>query len=240
MSAVSEQWAQWTARFAALTRRERAIVAAAVVFGGGYLIFHFAIDPLLMKARAASRAEAAARSDIAQQETLLATLKAKNADPDAPNRARLEQVKKAMVGVAERLAKFESGMVPPEKMKALLEGLLARNRGIEILGLKTLPVTQVGAPVTAEKPAPPAQGAAAVPAKPATAGAEVNDGIYQHGIELKIAGSYNDLLNYLADLERMPQRVMWNSVSLSVDKHPRNVMVLRVYSLSLDRNWLIV
>ena len=38
----------------------------------------------------------------------------------------------------------------------------------------------------------------------------------------------------------MPQRVMWNSVSLTVEKHPRNVMVLRVYTLSLDRNWLVV
>jgi hypothetical protein len=25
-----------------------------------------------------------------------------------------------------------------------------------------------------------------------------------------------------------------------VEKHPRNIMVLRVYTLSLDRNWLIV
>lgn len=243
MSAIKEQWAQWTAKFAALTRRERAIVSAAVVLGGGYLIFSLGLDPLLAKARTASRAEAAARSDIAQQESVLATLKAKNADPDAANRARLEQVRQSMAGVGERLAKFEAGMVPPEKMKAFLEGLLARNRGIEILGLKTLPVTQVGTPAVPDKAAAaPAAGApnAAAPARPAPDPAAASDGIYQHGIEIRMAGSYNDLLNYLADLERMPQRVMWNSVSLSVDKHPRNVMVLRVYTLSLDRNWLIV
>jgi hypothetical protein len=45
---------------------------------------------------------------------------------------------------------------------------------------------------------------------------------------------------YLSELERMPQRMMWNSVSLTVEKYPRNVMVLRVYTLSLDRNWLVV
>jgi hypothetical protein len=33
---------------------------------------------------------------------------------------------------------------------------------------------------------------------------------------------------------------MWNSISLTVEKHPRNIMVLRVYTLSLDRNWLAV
>jgi MSHA biogenesis protein MshJ len=104
-----------------------------------------------------------------------------------------------------------------------------------------LPVTLVGAPAPAEKPAA-AVGAIAQPAqdpdknKPGGAA----EGIYQHGIEIRLAGSYNDLLNYLAELERMPQRVMWNSVSLTVEKHPRNIMVLRVYTLSLDRNWLIV
>ena len=66
------------------------------------------------------------------------------------------------------------------------------------------------------------------------------DGVYQHGIEIRLAGSYNALLNYLEELERMPQRVMWNHVSLTVEKYPRNVMVLRVYTLSLDRNWLVV
>ncbi|MBL8479503.1 MAG: agglutinin biogenesis protein, partial [Sterolibacteriaceae bacterium] len=66
------------------------------------------------------------------------------------------------------------------------------------------------------------------------------DGIYQHGMEIRLAGCYNDLLGYLAELERMPQQLMWNSVSFSVEKYPRNVMVLRVYTLSLDRDWLVV
>lgn len=33
---------------------------------------------------------------------------------------------------------------------------------------------------------------------------------------------------------------MWNSVKFTVEKYPRNIMVLRVYTLSLDRNWLVV
>ena len=60
MSALPAQWTQWAEKFAALTRRERVIVAVAVVLGGGYLIFNFGIDPLLQKARSATKAEAAA------------------------------------------------------------------------------------------------------------------------------------------------------------------------------------
>jgi MSHA biogenesis protein MshJ len=241
MSAMSAQWAQWAEKFAALTRRERSIVAGALLLGGGFLIFNFWIDPFMVAARGASKAELAARTELVQQQAQIAALAAQNADPDASNRKRLAQARQELAKVGERLASFEAGMVPPARMQAFLEGLLARNRALELLGLKTLPVTLVGAPAPAEKPAA-AVGAIAQPAqdpdknKPGGAA----EGIYQHGIEIRLAGSYNDLLNYLAELERMPQRVMWNSVSLTVEKHPRNIMVLRVYTLSLDRNWLIV
>ena len=246
MSALSDRWTLCAEKFAALTQRERAIVAAAVVFGGSFLIFNLGIEPLLQKARNAGRAEIAARAELGQQEALIATLTAQNADPDAANRGRLEQAKKEMAAVSERLSRFEAGMVPPARMQAFLEGLLARNRAIELLGLRTLPVTLVGAPAAEKVEA--AAGATAQGAKDPGKDKPVRgepppasgDGIYQHGIEIKLAGSYNDLLNYLAELERMPQRVMWNNVSLTVEKHPRNVMVLRVYTLSLDRNWLVV
>ena len=231
MSALKLRWAQWAGKYAALTQRERAIVAAAVVLGGGFLIFNFGIDPFLLKARNASRAEASARTAVLQESAVLAQLAAQNADPDAVNRGKLAQAKKDLAAISQRLARFEAGMVPPARMHAFLQGLLARDGAIEVIGLSTLPVTLVGAPATDKAEA-------ASKDKPA---AQVTDeGIYQHGIEIRLAGSYNSLLNYLAELERMPQRVMWNSISLTVEKHPRNIMVLRVYTLSLDRNWLAV
>lgn len=233
MSALSAQWTQWAVKFAALSRRERAVVVVALLLGGGFLIFNFGIDPFLQKARNATRAEAVARSELAQQQSMVAALTAQNADPDAINRRRLAQIKQELTAVSTRLASFEAGMVPPARMQAFLEGLLAKNRSIELLGLKTLPVTQVGAAATAEKPE-----AAKDSGKDRSV--QTGDGIYQHGIEIRLAGNYNDLLNYLSELERMPQRMMWNSVSLTVEKYPRNVMVLRVYTLSLDRNWLVV
>lgn len=245
MKGLSAQWTQWAEKFAALKPRERVIVAFALVFGGGFLIFSIGIEPFLLKARNASRTEAAARAELAQQQTQLAMLATQNADPDAANRRRLAQAKQELAAVGERLASFEAGMVPPARMQAFLEGLLARNRAIELLGLKTLPATRVGA--AASNPGT-ASGATPQdtknPGKDRAAQGDIAsvaaDGIYQHGIEIRLAGNYNDLLNYLAELERMPQRVMWNSVSLTVEKHPRNVMVLRVYTLSLDKNWLVV
>lgn len=240
MKAMAARWEQWTAKFASLTQRERAILAGAIVFGGGFLIFSFGVDPYLIKARNANQTESAARAEFVQQSAQLAQLTAQNADPDAVNRNKLAQAKKDLGAVSERLARFEGGMVPPARMQAFLQGLLAKNTGIELLGLETLPVTLVGAS-PADKSDAPAQSTPPSDKDVLTPGTVAPaDGVYQHGIEIRLAGSYNALLNYLEELERMPQRVMWNHVSLTVEKYPRNVMVLRVYTLSLDRNWLVV
>ncbi|MBI5862824.1 MAG: hypothetical protein HZB64_11730 [Rhodocyclales bacterium] len=238
LAPLAARWQQWSEQFMARPRRERAILAVAVVLGGGFLWFNFVIDPALRQARAALAESAAVRTELAQQQTQLAALQAAP-DPDTANRQRLARIRDDIQAVNGRLARFESGMVSPARMRGFLEDLLARNRGIELLELKTLPPQPVGA---AEKSAtrPPAAAATATPADtgaaPVTAAAGA--GIWQHGIELKLAGSYNGLLNYLADIETMPQRLMWNSLGLSVEKYPRNVLVLRVYTLSLDPNWL--
>ncbi|MDP2792611.1 MAG: hypothetical protein Q8O25_00790 [Sulfurisoma sp.] len=223
---MTAKWQEWSARFAEMPQRERAMVFAAVVFGLGLLGHNFAVEPALLKSRNAAKTVQHARAEISQLQTQLAAIASQNADPDAPNRVRLDQVRQQMAVAGGRLQAFEAGMVPPEKMQVFLESLLTRNRNLELLGLKTLPVTQVGAPE--KKVDAPEKKVDAI------------EGIYQHGVEIRLAGSYNDLLNYLAELESMPQRVMWNSVSLTVDKYPRNILTLRIYTLSLNRTWLVV
>lgn len=231
MNALRTLWTQWDQKFAARSRRERGIIAAAIIFGGSFLLFNFAVEPFQMKARLAAQAVTRDQSGLAEQQAQLLMLKAQHADPDAANRQRLAQLKQQLEQVGAQLAGFEAGMVPPAQMRVFLEDLLARNRHVELLSLQTLPATPVGDLLAADKN--PAAGTGGKNAAP-------GEGIYRHGVEIRLAGSYNALLDYLADVERMPQRVMWDSVKLTVKKYPRNELILRVYTLSLDSHWLTV
>jgi MSHA biogenesis protein MshJ len=235
MNALRMHWQNWSAQFLARPRRERAILAFALLFGGGFLLFNFGIDTVWQKTRIAQAETLAARTDLLQQKAQLAAVQAV-ADPDTANRQRLAQLKTAMNAVNTRLTGFEQGMVSPTRMRGFLEDLLARNRGIELLELKTLPPEPVGTPL---KNTPDAnhQTAANNAENPTTPPA---DGIWQHGIELRLAGSYLDLLNYLTSLEALPQRLMWNRLELKTTTYPRNEMMLRVYTLSLDKDWLVM
>jgi MSHA biogenesis protein MshJ len=248
---LQDLWRQLSQRFGVLSRRERGTVAAALMIGGGLLIYMLVLEPPLIKVQAANKAAATARIELARQQAQLAVLKAQNADPDARSKQRLSQARDQRKLLSERLAAFEAGMVPPSRMQAFLEGLLAKNRNLELLELKTLPAEQVGATLGEAKTGTLAQTAQLVrdPGKALTVARDAatkadpgasSEGIYQHGVEIRLAGGYNDLVNYLAELEQMPQQVMWSSVRLEVIRYPRNEMTVRVYTLSLDRNWLVM
>lgn len=235
MNALRMRWQNWCAQFLARPRRERAILAIALLLGGGFLLFNFGIDATWQKTHAAQAETIVTRTELLQQKVQLITVQAV-ADPDAANRRRLTQLKDAMNAINTRLTRFEQGMVSPSRMRGFLEDLLARNRGVELLELKTLPPEPVGHPT---KNAPGASYQASTRSAETTTTSSA-DGIWQHGIELRLAGSYLDLLNYLTGLEAMPQRLMWNRLELISTHYPRNEMVLRVYTLSLDKDWLVM
>lgn len=233
MTALRTRWQNWCAQFLARPRRERAILAFALLFGGGFLLFNFGIDAAWQKTRAARAETQVAHTELLEKKAQLIAIQAV-ADPDTANRRRLAQIKEAMNAVNTRLSSFEQGMVSPARMRNFLEDLLARNRGVDLLEFKTLSPEVIGAPA---KNTPGTDNQTPLPNTPATPSA---DGIWQHGIELRLAGSYPDLLNYLTSLEAMPQRLMWNRLELKTKTYPRNEMVLRVYTLSLDKDWLVM
>jgi MSHA biogenesis protein MshJ len=70
--------------------------------------------------------------------------------------------------------------------------------------------------------------------------AESEAGIYKHGLEITLEGSYPDLLAYAAQLEGLPARVLWNRTRIDATAYPRVTMTLTLYTLSLERTWLTI
>ena len=235
-------WRDLTARFDALSRRERGLVAAALLFGGGLLGYAFLVDPSLQRQADAAKRIVQAKNSMGGIAAQTSALQSQLRDPDAANRAALQQVQARLAALDAELRGLEGSLVSPEQMQAFLESLLSKNQNLELLTLRTLPLAPL---IERDDPAGerPAEGKrAAAGAKPAESkrAAASAPNIYKHGVEIQIAGSYTDLLAYLTDLERMPQRIIWNRMVLSVEQYPRCVMTLTVYTLSLDKQWLVL
>lgn len=226
---MKAMWLRMTARYDALQRRERWLVAVAILGGIALVGFSLVIEPAMKRGQLAERTMAEQRNQLANMQAQMAVLRSPERNPDVAARAELESVRKQLEDLSGRLRTLESSLVPPEKMPGLLEDMIGKRSGLRLLRLKTLPV----APFV-EK------GKEKVEAGDAAAGVEKTGGLYKHGVEISLEGSYQELTAYLERLEKSHMKLLWSSVALSAEKHPRLVLTLTVYSLSLDRAWLVV
>ena len=126
------------------------------------------------------------------------------------------------------LRQHEDSLVGPERMVGLLEQLLAHHGEVRLRALRSLGRSDLLVLGQAT-----AAGGASVAADTSS-----GSGLYRHGVELVLEGSYADLLGYLRAVEALPQRVLWGGISLKVEQYPRATLTLRVFTLSRERHWL--
>jgi len=229
---MKERWRKLAERFGALQPRERALVLVGVVVGTVLVFDAVALQPKEARGKILERQIVEARQKLKLTETLMQvkegvgdTLSVKRSYRDAL-RVRLAEINQTMLGL-------QQGMVPPERMARLLEDMLTRTRGLQLISLRALPPKRFEPRGT-----PPAPQGVATTVKPAPKDSERT--IYQHSFELTLQGSYLDLHDYLAQLEKLPWQMFWNRISVRTEQYPRLQVTITVQTLSLTKAWLIV
>lgn len=211
-------WQKYVAWFDARNARERAIIAVAVI--GGILML--GLDNLVLPALAKWRADAAETQRNAQtineMQAQVTLLQKRIADPDAEARVKLQQLQQQLAQQAPRIRSIEASLVPAEKMADFLKHLLARGHALQLISLKTLP------PETADK----------------DAAGNAAGHLYKHGVEIVLAGRFADIVAYLDDLEAAPQKLVWEKLELKSEEYPRSIVTLTLYTISLDKTWLVI
>jgi MSHA biogenesis protein MshJ len=215
---VKQQWAELEQRFSRLTRRERAIL-----FAGGLallLIVGFSlVDSSIARQRALvdkiDKARASASMAATQVETIMRQL-AEN--PDARAQARVAQLTEETRELDAQMAGINRNLVPPQQMAQILQKMLTRNARVKLVRLKTLPVSYLTELAHPEESA----------------------NVYKHGMELTLQGRYLDVLSYLDELESLPWQMFWARAQMDASGYPAVRMTVTVYTLSLDKEWLVV
>lgn len=231
MSALQARWQAWAQRFAALQPREKILVAAALavaILFGGYSVW---IEPGMLQAGRLKKTLAQQQTEEAQLRAQVAALAARNSDPDAAKRAELQRLRAALAATESEIGGFGNTLVPPQRMPALLQALLTHQRGLTLVSMTTLPPRPlIDLPPAGKEGAKLPEDGAVPPA----------GNLYKHGIEIKLAGGYQDLLAYVAALDASPQKLLRGGLSLVVRQYPVSELTLTIYTLSLDSTWLVV
>lgn len=223
------------ARIDDLTLRERAVVFGAlmtVLFLGWYA---YLMEPLAKEERAlVSELEAKRRQFQDLNDQFVLMTQKQGTGQDAANRRHLAELRAEEARVKEELNIATTHLVKSEAMPDLLRQVLNKSQGLELVklnGLGSVPLVP---------PAPAAKGEAKVE-EPAVEGPKTDGELasaYKHGMEVQFTGDFFSTLNYLRKLEQLEWGFFWDSVDFSVSDYPRSVASIRVFTLSLNPDWI--
>lgn len=222
---LRQSWSRLNDRYLALSRRERTLVALALVLGPLLVGYSLLVDPLSTRQKVMETTLATDGATAARLQAEVANLQQQLAiDPDAGRKADLAALNGERDKLDDQLRQFSSVLVRPEQMNGLLESLLARQAGLRLISLKTLAPQSV-LPVADVKEGE---------AKPV----ERSFDLYRHGVEIRLEGRYGQLQAYLSQLEKLQQKLLWGQLDYQVIDYPRAELTLTVYTLSSERTWL--
>lgn len=215
---MKAQLLRYAERIDNATLRERVLIFAAAVLVLVFLGDALALRPLRDTQRRLS-------AEIAQRQGELRTVQSElqrlarttDPDPDARNRERLAALRADADVLGKQIVEEQRRFTSPQRMRAVLEEMLERNRRLQLLDLKTLPITDL-----------------------AVTQGNAGRRIFRHGVELTVTGSYLDLHAYLRSLEELSTQIYWARAEMNVTAYPAVSLKLTVYTVSFDKAWLIV
>lgn len=221
---MKQYWQIARTKIDEMSLRERAMIFVALAFVLISAINALLLNPLLAKQTAMSVQVVQQQEKMKElQASMQQLLQAQQNDAHSPLRTRINELQTQLQQHEDYLQTRRDRLVEPNKMAELLQQVLKNNRNLQLVELKTLPLS-----LLIDKPAGK------------TGEVRHEQQIYKHGVQISVRGGYLELVRYLSSLEKLPTQMFWGDATLVVDKHPDAVLTLTVYTLSLDKTWLTV
>lgn len=218
---MKHYWELVQSKVEAMPLRERLIMFIAIAFSMIALTTTILLNPLLKKQQDLTKKLALQQSQMKElQEKVQELSQARNVVEHSPLHARAAELRQQVKAQNEYIQNRRSHLVDPDKIAGLLEQILNKNGKLQLVALETLPASFV-----------------VEPTKKIDTGQKQ---IYKHGVRVTLRGGYLDLLQYLAAVEKASAQMYWGEVSFNVDKYPDGILVLTLYTLSMDKTWLKV
>lgn len=210
---MKAQLSLYIERINAASLRERVLMFLALAMALVLIASAVLIEPLRDRQRKLSSESNKRQGELRTIQNELRRLAAiDSADPNAAMNTRAVSLRGELTALDARILAEQQRFTAPERVREVLDEMLQRNKRLGLVELKTLPVSVIDA----------------------------GKRVFRHGVELTVTGTYLELFDYLSALERLPTQLYWGKADLEVVNHPTARLRLVVYTVSLDRAWLIV
>ncbi|MGI2066991.1 MSHA biogenesis protein MshJ [Shewanella sp. MF08487] len=204
-------------QFNALSRRERVLIATAVLAVLGMLSYlplesiwktHASISQQL-KVLEQENSISAQQVDLYQQRLAL--------DPNLDYQQRLAIVEQQNQDLDSQLDEQMVAMVPADYMPELLSNLLGQVQGIKLIKFMSI-----------------------APIPLLAVGEDKKLNLYSHGIRLSLEGDYFSVLRFVEAVEAMPDKLYWKRLDYNVAQYPLATIEIELYTLSINKDFISV
>ncbi|OGQ50938.1 MAG: hypothetical protein A3J24_11255 [Deltaproteobacteria bacterium RIFCSPLOWO2_02_FULL_53_8] len=218
---MKHYWELVQAKVEAMPLRERVIMFVAIAFSVIAMTSVTLLTPLLEKQKVLAAKLAKQHGQMKELQAKVDEFsKAKKEIERSPLHARVSELKRQVESQDEYIKGQRKLLMDSGKIVSLLKQVLNKNGKLQLVALDTLPVSLVVDPTRKNNPE--------------------HKQIFKHGIRIALRGGYLDLLQYLVAVEESQVPMYWDEVNFNVDKHPDGILILTLYTLSLDKTWLKV
>jgi len=213
---LKKQFQGFANRIDAMSLRERAMIFITLLVALYLLAVNVLFSPLNAEKDRLQQQVNQKRQETQALEMQVQALAGNGEDPDAGKRKKLEALQQNLKTMDTELVRVTAGLVPPREMARLIEQMLLKNRGLQVMRVESIPAT------------PLLEGGAGV----------TGTMVYKHGMHVEVKGGYLDILRYLKSLEALPWKVFWGKATLKTEKYPDSRVSLVIYTLSTHEAWI--
>jgi MSHA biogenesis protein MshJ len=204
---VKAYWAILAARIDEMTLRQRALLFITVSLVGVALAHAALIEPVLARQKQLIERVNRDQSQLSAVRAQIQSLvKEQESERKDPALAGLRELEARVAAAQKALAERKQAFVAPARLPALLRELLGPGGALRIEALRVTPGTEL----------------------------EEATGLYRHGVELTLTGGYFELLQYLAELEKLKARLLWGRAELAVEQYPEVRLTVQVRTVSSE------
>jgi MSHA biogenesis protein MshJ len=213
---LKKQFLDFANRIDAMSLRERAMIFITLLVALYFLAVNVLFGPLNVERDRLQQQVSQKRQETQALELQVQALVGTGEHPDAAKRKKLETLRESLKTMDTDLVRVTAGLVPPKEMTRLIEQMLLKNRGLQVMRVESIPAT------------PLLEGGAGV----------TGTMVYKHGMHVEVKGGYLEILRYLKSLEALPWKVFWGKATLKTEKYPDSRVSLVIYTLSTHEAWI--
>jgi MSHA biogenesis protein MshJ len=214
---MNDVWSSFEERFDELSAREKGLIAACGFVTIVMLLFTMVLEPKLDSVNSSNRQLNAQKQS--NQQTEIETLRVQaqlKKDPNAEVDQAIAQLLAESQHLSMQLSQIIEHLITPSQMAGLLQSVLEQQSGVHLISLNTLKAE----PITSDKEA------------------VQYSGYYVHPVRLELSGDYFSIANYLKKLEQLPVSYYWRNFTYQVEDYPKAKLVLEVYTLGSQEEFI--